>query len=208
VKIAIIGASAGVGLETTRRALAQGHDVTTLSRRLEPLPEHVSLTKVKGSSTSLADVKAAIAGAEAVLVTLGTGNSTRATTLYSDSARVLLQAQAELGSRAPLIVLTGFGAGDSWDYNGPVMKLLFGLMLKAVYADKTEMEKIIAAGAASWEVVRPGRLTNGPMTGRYRIVDGLSKGMRVGAISRADVAHFLVAEAEKPGHLGKFPALG
>jgi putative NADH-flavin reductase len=207
MKIAIIGASAGVGLETTRRALAQGHEVTTLSRRLEPLPDHAQIKKVQGSSTSVKDVTAALEGAEAVLVTLGTGNSTKATTLYSDSARVLVQAHRDLGSDAPIIVVTGFGAGASWDYNVFLMKLLFTLVLKTVYTNKTEMEKLIAASGAHWVIVRPGRLNDGPMTGRYRVLDALTREMKVGAISRADVAHFLVAQAEHPTYLGKYLTL-
>jgi putative NADH-flavin reductase len=207
MKITIIGASAGVGLATTRLALERGHAVTTLSRRIEPLPDHPNLRKLQGSATSLADVRAALSGAEVVLVTLGTGSSTRATTLYSDAARVLLQVLAETGSDVPLIVLTGFGAGDSWDYNSPLMKVLFNLLLRAVYADKTEMERLVAAGYPRWEIVRPGRLTNGRGTGRYRVLTDLVKGMRVGAIARADVAHFLVEQAEHPTYLGKYPAL-
>jgi len=207
LKIAIIGASAGVGLEATRLALRQGHEVTTLSRRIDPLPDHPSVRKVRGSSTVPRDVKAAAEGADAILVTIGTGNSTKATTLYSDSARTLLQGLQEAGSSAPLIVLTGFGAGESWSYNSFAMKLLFNLLLKQVYADKTEMERLIATGYKRWEIVRPGRLTDGAMTSSYRVLDHLVKGMRVGAISRADVAHFMVAQAEHPTYLGKYPAL-
>jgi hypothetical protein len=45
------------------------------------------------------------------------------------------------------------------------------------------------------------------MTGRYRTLDNLVKGMKVGAISRSDVAHFMVAQAEHPTYLGKYVAL-
>jgi putative NADH-flavin reductase len=45
------------------------------------------------------------------------------------------------------------------------------------------------------------------MTGRYRMFDDLVKGMKVGAISRADVAHFMVAQAEHPTYLGKYVGL-
>ena len=207
MKVAIIGASAGVGLEATRLALQQGHEVTTLSRRIDPLPDHPKLKRVQGSSTSPQDVRAALEGSDAILVTLGTGSSSKATTLYSESARVLLQVLRETSSNVPLIVLTGFGAGESWSYNSLPMKILFNLLLKAVYADKSEMERLIAAGYPRWEIVRPGRLTNGKMTGRYRVQDKLIKGMRVGAIPRTDVAHFMVTQAESPTYLGKYPAL-
>jgi putative NADH-flavin reductase len=87
------------------------------------------------------------------------------------------------------------------------MKMLFTLLLKAVYADKSEQERLTASGYPRWEIVRPGRLTNGEMTGRYRALDSLVTGMKVGAISRSDVAHFMVAQAEHPTHLGKYVAL-
>lgn len=145
-------------------------------------------------------------GAEAIFVTLGV-KSPFATTLFSDSARLLLQVLKETGSSPTLIVLTGFGAGDSWDYNTFPMKLMFTLLLKKVYADKSEQERVIAAGYPRWEIVRPGRLTNGTLTGHYRVLDKLVEGMKVGAISRADVAHFMVAQAEHPTCLGKYVGL-
>ena len=206
MKITVIGASAGVGLQVTRLALERGQEVTTLSRRTVPLPDHPKLKRVQGSATNPGDVRAAVEGADAILVTLGV-KSPFATTLFSDSARILLRVLQDTDSSATLIVLTGFGTGDSWGYNSLPMKLLFTLLLKKVYADKSEQERIIAEAYPRWEIVRPGRLTNGTMTGRYRMLDHLVEGMRVGAISRSDVAHFMVTQAEQPTYLGKYVAL-
>ncbi|MGQ0554920.1 MAG: NAD(P)-dependent oxidoreductase [Nitrospiraceae bacterium] len=206
MKITIIGASAGIGLEVTRLALQHGHEVATLSRRVVPLPDHQKLRRVQGSATNPNDVRAAVEGADAILVTIGT-KSPLATTMFSDSARILLQTIREMGSSPTLIVLTGFGAGDSWGYNSIPMKVLFTLFLKRAYVDKSEQERLIAGAYSRWEVVRPGRLTNGTMTGSYQVLDELAEGMKVGAISRADVAHFMVAQAEHPTYLGKYPAL-
>lgn len=206
MKIAIIGASAGIGLEITRLALERGHEVTTLSRRRVSLPDQARLKRVQGSATNPHDVRVTVEGADAILVTLGV-KSPFATTLFSDSARLLLQVLKETGSSPMLLVLTGFGAGDSWGYNSLPMRLMFTLLLKKVYADKSEQERIIAGGSPRWEIVRPGRLTNGAMSGRYRVLDQLVDGMKVGAISRADVAHFMVAQAENPTYLGKYPVL-
>ena len=206
MKITIIGASAGIGLQCARLALEKGHEVTTLSRRVVPLPDHTKLKRVHGNATNPNDVKTAVDGAGAILVTLGV-KSPLATTLFSDSARLLLQVLQETGSSATLLVLTGFGTGDSWNYNALPMKILFTLLLKKVYADKSEQERLVAAGYPRWEIVRPGRLTNGAMTGRYRVLDELVNGMRVGAISRSDVADFMLAQAEQPTYLGKYVAL-
>jgi putative NADH-flavin reductase len=206
MKIAVIGASAGIGLQCTRLALQKGHEVTTLSRRAVSLPDHAKLRRVRGSATNPTDVRAVVEGADAILVTLGV-KSPLATTLFSDSARILLQVLQETSSSPTLLVLTGFGAGDSWSYNSFPMKILFTLLLQKAYADKSEQERIIAEAYPRWEVVRPGRLTNGNLTGHYRVLDELAEGMKVGAISRADVAHFMVAQAENPTYFGKYPAL-
>lgn len=206
MKIAVLGASAGIGLEVTRLALQQGHEVTALSRHVVPISDHAKLRRVQGSATNPNDVRAAVEGADAILVTIGT-KSPLPTTMFSDSARLLLQVLKEKGSSPTLIVLTGFGAGDSWGYNSIPMKVLFTLFLKRAYVDKSEQERLIAGGYSRWEIVRPGRLTNGPMTGHYRVLDGLVEGMKVGAISRADVARFMVVQAENPTYLGKSPAL-
>lgn len=206
MKIAIIGASAGIGLATTRLSLERGHEVATLSRRRVSLPDHANLKRVQGSATNSDDVRVAVEGADAILMTLGV-KSPFATTLFSDSSRLLLQVLGEKGVSPTLITLTGFGAGDSWGYNSLPVKILFTLLLKKVYADKSEQERVIAGGYSRWEIVRPGRLTNGAMTSRYRVLDQLVDGMKVGAVSRADVAHFMVAQAENPTYLGKYPAL-
>jgi putative NADH-flavin reductase len=206
MKISIIGASAGVGLQVTRLALENGHEVTTLSRRVVPLPDHPKLRRVQGSATSPHDVRAAVEGADAILVTLGV-KSPFATTLFSDSARILLRVLQETNASPTLIVLTGFGAGESWSYNSLPMRIFFTLLLRAAYKDKSEQERVITGGYPRWEIVRPGRLTNGTMTGHYRELDHLVEGMKVGAISRSDVAHFMVAQAEHPTYLGKYVAL-
>jgi putative NADH-flavin reductase len=206
MNITIIGASAGVGLQATRLALEKEHQVTVLSRRSVPLPDHAKLKRVQGSATNTHDVRAAVEGADAILVTIGV-KSPLATTLFSDSARILLRVLQDSGSSATLLVLTGFGAGDSWNYNSLLMRIFFTLLLKKVYADKSEQERLIAEAYPRWEIVRPGRLTNGTMTGHYRVLGHLAPGMRVGAISRADVAHFMVTQAEQPTYLGQYPAL-
>ena len=71
MKITVIGASAGIGLEVTRLALQKGHEVTTLSRRVVPLPDQSNLRRVQGSATNPHEVRTAVEGADAILVTLG-----------------------------------------------------------------------------------------------------------------------------------------
>lgn len=207
MKISIIGASAGVGLECVHRALERGHTVTALSRRLTGYPEHNQLTLVQGSATNVADLKRATAQADAVLVTLGTGKSTKPTTVYTEAAQALLELQQQTQTQIPFIILTGFGAGESGHYHTFLMSLLFKTLLKAVYENKTQMEQMIAASPLNWEFVRPGLLVNKPLSERYRAEVRYYKGMNIGSIARKDVADFMVKQAENPTFLKQYVAL-
>jgi uncharacterized protein YbjT (DUF2867 family) len=69
--------------------------------------------------------------------------------------------------------------------------VVFPLLLKRPYDDKDVQEWIVKSSGLDWTIVRPGLLTNGPATGRDRVLTA-SEDWRYGAISRADVADFLV----------------
>lgn len=207
MNITIIGASAGVGLETVKRAIERNHKVTTLSRSGISVPANENLTTLKGSATNKEDLKKSLENAEAVIVALGTGKSMKATTLYSDFAKLLTEVQQEMNLQIPFIVLTGFGAGDSGAYNSFFMKLFFRFLLKDVYADKTIMEEIISKSKMKWEIVRPGLLKDKPLTEKYRLETELFKGINIGSINRADVADFMVKQAEKPTELYKYVSM-
>lgn len=208
MNLTIIGASAGVGLETARRTLQRGHSVTTLARSPIAVDDAPNLHKIQGSALHAVDLRAALAHADALIVALGTGKSTKPTTLYSDFARLLLEVHRNTPLTMPVVVLTGFGAGDSGRYHDSlVMRLVFKHLLNDVYADKTRMEQMIAASDMRWTMVRPGLLKNRPLSERYRVETALYKGVNIGAIARADVADFMVKQAEKPTHVRQYPAL-
>ena len=202
MNITIIGASSAIGLLTVKQALAKGHHVTTLSRSIQTLPTHSSLIKISGNATVAADLKKATANAEAVIITIGQSKNKQAT-LFTDTGRALIQLQLKM----PVIIVTGFGAGDSQPYNSFLFRLIINMMMKKEYADKTQMENMLAGSQLQWEIVRPGMLTNGPFKGKYQSISGLYRGMKMKPISRADVADFLLSQAEHPTLLHKYVAL-
>lgn len=206
MKIAVIGSGAGIGLQAVTQALERGHQVTALSRNTSTIPDHQSLTKINGSATSVSDLKLAISEADAVLITVGTKHK-KGVTLFSEIARSIIQATDELNFTNPVVTITGFGAGESSKYLSLFMRTVIRLFLKEQYRDKTLMEELIAKSVMKWEIVRPGMLTNGVLTKSYKILPKLEKGMKVGQISRSDVAHFLLAEAENPIMLYKYIAI-
>ncbi len=107
----------------------------------------------------------------------------------------------------PLIFVTGFGAGESKNYVSWLVKMFLKYFLKDVYADKTKMEEIITNSDLNWTVVRPGRLLDKELTEKYRIENKLFKGINIGGINRADVADFLIKQAEKQTELKKYIAI-
>ncbi|WP_300454917.1 NAD(P)-dependent oxidoreductase [Accumulibacter sp.] len=182
-----------------------GHQVLALSRGPDALPKGAAITRIRSSATRTDDLQRAVDGAEAILVCLGTGMSTKPTTLYSDFGRALLEIQPEIGD-TPVLVLTGFGASESGIYHGPLMGLLFRFVLKEVYEDKTRLEQMIEQSRLNWMFIRPGLLTNGP-SGPFRVHVKYHKGLKVGRIPRRSVAEFMVSQAEAPTYMRQKPAL-
>ena len=154
-------------------------------------------------------VAAAVAGADAVIQSLGAPKGPQAilsgTTLFSRATRILIDAMRENGVRR-LVTVTGLGAGDSRGHGSFLYDaMVFPLVLKRVYDDKDVQEQMIRASGLEWTIARPGLLTSGPATGQARaLVD--PKDWRAGSISRADVADFLVREAFERRFVGKTPS--
>jgi hypothetical protein len=65
-----------------------------------------------------------------------------------------------------------------------------------IYVDLAEMEDEIRRSATEWTIVRPPKLTNKPLAGKYRTIVGGSV-PRGYTISRADVAHLMLRVLEQ-----------
>ena len=204
MNITIIGASGGIGLETVKRGLDRKHLITTLSRSEIKLEENKSLKMILGDATNKAALLNSIQNTEAIIVTLGTAKNMKVTTLFSDFAKLIVEIHRENKIDVPFIFVTGFGAGESKNYVPWLIKLFLKYMLKDVYADKTKMEEIITESDLNWTVVRPGRLLDKELTEKYRVENKLFKGINIGGINRADVADFLIKQAENQTELKKY----
>ena len=207
MNITIIGASGGLGLETVKRGLNRKHTITTLSRTEIKIEEKKSLKMIIGDATNKTNLFNSIQNAEAIIVTLGTAKNMKSTTLFSDFAKLIVEINRENKINIPFIFVTGFGAGESKNYVSWFIKLFLNYLLKDVYADKTKMEEIITESNLNWTVVRPGRLLDKELTEKYRVENKLYKGINIGGINRADVADFLIKQAENQTELKKYIGL-
>lgn len=208
MRLLIIGASKGIGLETTRQALEAGHQVRALARSaagmalLDP-----NLEKARGDALKSRDVEAALIGVDVVIQTpgVGLGDLFRPVHLFSDATRVLIAAVRTRGVKR-LICVTGFGAGDSQASISCLQRLPFQIVFGRAYDDKSLQERLIKESELDWTIVRPGVLTSGPRTGRYKILSEASQ-WRNGIISRSDVAEFLVRQIGDQTYVRRTPVL-
>ena len=204
----IIGASRGIGLETTRQALEAGHTVRAFARSAADISiADRKLEKVRGNALRTSDVTAGVTSMNAVIQVLGVslGDLFWPVHLFSDATRILIAAMQAQGVKR-LISVTGFGAGDSRASIDCFQLLPFRFFFGRAYDDKDVQERLIKDSALEWTIVRPGLLTNGGRTGRYKVLKEPSQ-WRNGTIARADVADFLVEQIEDRSHVGKTPVL-
>lgn len=205
MNILIVGATRGIGRQLLEQALTSGHTVTALVRNLQRLAtQHERLRIIKGDILDSNSVALAMAGQEAVCCTIGVKAPWPRVTVFSEGTKNLLQAMKKTGVKR-LICVTGIGAGDSRGHGGFLYDCVFyPFMLRPIYADKDRQESLIKASEVDWTIVRPGFLTNGPLTKNYRMLTDLT-GVTAGRISRADIAHFILNEIESKQYLRQTP---
>ncbi|MER5279242.1 NAD(P)H-binding protein [Streptomyces sp. NPDC002809] len=200
MKLTVFGATGGIGQEIVRQAVTAGHEVTAVVRDPARLPVPLSDVTVH-TAARVEDPEAlreAVAGRDAVLSALG-ARGRKADGIAERLTRSVLTAMEAEGTRRLLVVSAAPVAPEPAD--DPLLDRLMlaaiGKILKEVYADLTAMEAALASSATDWTSVRPPKLTNGPLTGVYRTVVGSNP--RSGrSISRADVAHAMLALTEDP----------
>jgi putative NADH-flavin reductase len=205
MKIAIIGASRGIGAELLKASIEGNHEVTALVRDPTKLNTIIpGLKVIKGNILDPSSVNAAITGQDASCVCIGIPPTRKPVDVFSLGTQNVLNA-IDKGSNQKFILVTGIGAGDSKGHGGFFYdRIINPLLLGNSYADKDRAESIVKASNLEWLIVRPGFLTNGLRTGKYRVIDNLS-GVTAGKISRADVADFILKQLASPTYFGKTP---
>jgi uncharacterized protein YbjT (DUF2867 family) len=221
MKLTIVAATGGVGRRLLTQALNAGHDVTAVARNPARLPaDVVSAGTVRIVTADLAApdprvLQTAIDRADAVLSALGPHNNSDAG-IAAPGTRAITEAMRATGVRrivavsaAPVATVPSPGRpnpprhdpGDGFfmRYLGmPFAKAMFG----KVYADLALMEDVLRQSGLDWTVLRPPKLTDKPLTGRYRtaygrnVPDGRS-------IPRADVAHCMLTVLDQPESTGR-----
>lgn len=202
--LTVIGATSTTGSLVLDRALAAGHHVTALTRDRSRVPQrHERLTVLEGDATAVEDCLRAVTGADAVIVTLGAG---RRGEVRAAGTRAVVEAMGRAGV-SRLVCQTTIGVGSSrGNLNFWWRRVMFGGLLRQAYADHVRQEEIVRDSALDWTIVRPSAFTNEPVEGVRHGFDADAQGLRL-KVSRADVAAFLLAQAQDPGYLHRAVSL-
>jgi putative NADH-flavin reductase len=204
VKLALLGATGGVGREVLSQAIAAGHAVTAVVRNPSKLPADVDVVR-QDLATPDADVlAAAMRDVDAVISTVGPHRAAEAGIVAPATAAITKAMDCAGVRRLVVISAAPVGAVPSTHRPDPpcydpgddlLMRYLLSPLIRRLfghhYIDLAAMEDLLRDGSLDWTSVRPPRLTNGPLTRTYRTA--IDRNVRHGLfISRRDVAHLML----------------
>lgn len=193
--VAIAGGHGKIALLLSELLAARGDRARGLIRN----PDHAADVRAAGGEpvvcdleqATAADVAGAIDGADAVVFAAGAGPGSGAPRKWTVDfgAAATLIAACKLAGVERYVMVSAMGAARVGD--GPSDGDVFGEYLRA----KAAADRALEASGLRWTVVRPGRLTDDPPTGR------VAAGARVerGDIPRADVAAVVLGTIASPG---------
>lgn len=185
--ISIAGAHGQIARHLNRLLAARGDTVRGLIRN----PDHATDLLEDGAEPLLLDLEVAgsdeltraIAGSDAVVFAAGAGpgsGAARKETVDYAAAVKLVEA-AEAAGVARYVMVSAMGTENPPARDDDV----FSVYVRA----KARADEALMASGLAWTVVRPGRLTNDPPTGRV----GLDRRVARADIPRADVAEVIRA---------------
>ena len=197
MKVLVLGATGKTGKLVVDRALALGHIVTVLVRDAGKV-ENKKVRVVTGDATKAEDVANAVEGQEAVIESIGGTTPYKATDLETKSIKNVVDAMKSRKIKR-LVVVSMMGLGQSraqapWWYK----YLLMTTFLNGSTKDKRNKEAVVKASGLDYIIARPPILKDGPATGKVIV---LGSGKIGHAITRADLANFLVDQLKSDDHI-------
>jgi nucleoside-diphosphate-sugar epimerase len=206
MRIVVLGANGGTGRRLVQQALDAGHEVRAVTRQPRSFPIRDPRLEVQAADVR---AEAPIAGADAVLSTLGVPFTRQPITLYSHSATTILAAMRRESVRRLVVVSSSateprHHAEGGVVLNRVIQPLVAATIGKSTYDDMRAMESAVRASDLDWTIVRPSGLFDTETVTRYRLTENHSEGVYT---SRTDLAACLLAQATDPTWVGRTVAV-
>ncbi len=207
MKVIVFGATGSVGRLAVEELLRAGHEVTAFARNPDKLPAiNPKLTLRAGDALKAEDVSGAVAGHDAVVITLGAGMSRKSVVRSSGTLNVIRAMQTHGVKR--LICQSTLGVRESWsNLNFWWKRVMFGALLAPVFRDHELQEQLVEASGLDWTIVRPAAFTDAET--RRQVIEDLpvtARGLDL-KISRAELARFLARQVVEQNYLGRVVGL-
>jgi uncharacterized protein YbjT (DUF2867 family) len=201
MKITVFGATGGIGGHVVRQALAAGHNVTAVVRdpaRFDFSHPALEVATVPGL-TDPEVLRPVLEASDAAISGVGP-RGRKDGPIASSTTRGILRAMEASGVRRFVAVsavpVGPVPKGESF-VNRRILLPFISAFARDVYVDLAEMEDEIRRSTTEWTIVRPPKLVNKPLSGKYRTIVG-GNVPRGYTISRADVAHLMLRVLEQP----------
>ena len=195
MRVVIAGGHGKIALLLERLLAQRGDQAVGLVRN----PAHVADVQQAGAEAAVCDLEAAsaedvaalLAGADAVVFAAGAGpgsGAARKDTVDRAASVLMADAAGRAGVRR-LVQVSSMGAGQPPAPGS-------GEVWAAYITAKTAAEDDLRARDLDWTILRPGRLTDAPATGRVQLA---APPVPAGSVPRADVAAVIAALLDEPG---------
>jgi uncharacterized protein YbjT (DUF2867 family) len=184
MRVAVLGAAGDLGSAVVRKLIERGNEVTAFVRRagsarIAGAPEAV------GDARDAAAVRAAVAGADAVVDVVGAG-TLGPSDLESTVIANVVKAMNEIGPKRLIAMSAGMVART----NPMLDYVLKPTVFRHVLAEHRRVEEFVTHTDLSWTIVRPPRLVSRP--GRGYVASAGTRYRGSLSIGREDVAEFIV----------------
>ncbi|GAB3211483.1 SDR family oxidoreductase [Marinactinospora thermotolerans] len=200
MRIVIAGGHGKIALRLERLLAARGDTPVGLIRN----PDHATDLREAGAEPVVIDLEKAtvteltekVMGADAVVFAAGAGpgsGAARKDTVDRAAARLLADAASLAGVRRYLMV-SAIGVDDG---PAPGTDEVWAAYVEAKRAADADLRE--RSLELDWTILRPGRLTDDPGTGRVRLAPKVERG----DVTRDDVAAVLVALLDEPASIGR-----
>ncbi|MBC6302736.1 NAD(P)-dependent oxidoreductase [Listeria immobilis] len=209
MKIAIFGATGGIGKFVVQHALERGFIVNAYVRNADKVTiHHPNLEIHTGELTNYLKIKAALSGCDVVIWCVGIPMKKYVGTVSLDGHKILLQAMVECGIKR----LIDWGTPsipfkkDKKSFTTIFPSLIAGIALKQAKTEMLSIARLITASTVEWTIVRFIAPKNSPYKGNIKTSYGDSK--LKWSISREDIAVFILDQVTSKKYIYSMPIIG
>jgi putative NADH-flavin reductase len=209
MNITIFGGTGPSGLLSIEKALQKGHHVTAYARAPEKITiVHDNLTKVKGELMERNKIEIAIVGADAVICLLGPKTTFKQLSISNAYAIIIAAMHKYRVRRLVAAVSSSYSdPNDTFQFMVSLGVVTLRILAPSILKDIRGFGNLIRHSNLDWTMVRLPILKNIPARGLLHIGYAGDGKFNFFELSRADLAHFLVAQLESTQYLHKAPAI-